>query len=358
VTILHLINNLGPGGAEKLLTDVFLLDQQHDNILYLLSSKGNFFLQRLENLNKRIIISKRKSIYSIMHFIDLYKTMKLLNPAIVHVHLFPSLYYASVMSRFFPNTVFVFTEHSTTNRRRTKPYFRPIERWIYNGYERVIAISEPVATSLSHWLQSSTTISIIQNGLHLDDYIHATPIDMKNYLHLASGSKLLLMVARFTPYKNHEILLEALSLLESDVHLLLVGEGETKSLLLSKCEELQILERVHFLGLRTDVPQLLKSVDVAVLSSHYEGFGLFALEAIATGCALVITNTPGLINIVGLYANVVASNTSIEMSVVIRQLLQSELKKSSTSIQTLFPFSMKSYLNKINTLYRSVKKEH
>lgn len=357
MTILHLINNLGPGGAEKLLTDVFLLDQQHDNILYLLSSKGNFFLQRLENLNKKMIISKRKSIYSIMHCIDLYKSIKQLNPAIVHVHLFPGLYYASVMSRFFPNTVFVFTEHSTTNRRRTKPYFRPLERWIYNGYDQVIAISEPVATSLSYWLQSSTTITIIQNGIHLDEYIHATPIDIKNYLHLAPSSKLLLMVARFTPYKNHEILLEALSFLDPDVHLLLVGDGETKSVIISKCEELQILERVHFLGLRTDIPQLLKSVDVAVLSSHYEGFGLFALEAIASGCPLVITNTPGLINIFGPHASVVASNTSKEMSVIVRQLLHSEIKQSKPSIQPLLPFAMTSYLNKLNTVYKAIHKE-
>lgn len=63
-------------------------------------------------------------------------------------------------------------------------------------------------------------------------------------------------------------------------------------------DSLDLKEQVLFLGIRTDVPNLLKMADVAVLSSHYEGLSLSGLEAMASGTPLVASNVPGLSNLV------------------------------------------------------------
>lgn len=58
---------------------------------------------------------------------------------------------------------------------------------------------------------------------------------------------------------------------------------------------------MHFLGLRSDVPRLLKSADIVVMSSHWEGFGLAAVEGMAACKPVVASNVPGLAEIVNGY---------------------------------------------------------
>ena len=64
------------------------------------------------------------------------------------------------------------------------------------------------------------------------------------------------------------------------------------------CHDLGIEDRVHFLGARSDVPDILEKCDVAVLSSHWEGFGLSAVEAMASGCPLIASDVGGLRDVV------------------------------------------------------------
>lgn len=65
-----------------------------------------------------------------------------------------------------------------------------------------------------------------------------------------------------------------MALLPSSIHLYLVGDGERRNDLLHLVEELGLMDRAHFLGIRSDVPELLKAADIVVMSSHCEGFGL------------------------------------------------------------------------------------
>lgn len=57
-------------------------------------------------------------------------------------------------------------------------------------------------------------------------------------------------------------------------------------------------DRVHFLGIRDDVERILKTSDIIVLSSNWEGFGLAAVEGMAAGKPVIASNVPGLANVV------------------------------------------------------------
>jgi glycosyltransferase involved in cell wall biosynthesis len=63
-------------------------------------------------------------------------------------------------------------------------------------------------------------------------------------------------------------------------------------------QKLNLQQRVFFLGLRIDVPQLLKTADISILSSHWEGFGLVAVEGMASKKPFIASNVPGLAGIV------------------------------------------------------------
>jgi glycosyltransferase involved in cell wall biosynthesis len=79
----------------------------------------------------------------------------------------------------------------------------------------------------------------------------------------------------------------------------LVGDGSLRKECEALAESLGILKRIKFLGERSDIPELLAAFDAFVLSSDYEGFGLAAAEAMASGIPLFLADLPALRSIAG-----------------------------------------------------------
>ncbi len=86
--------------------------------------------------------------------------------------------------------------------------------------------------------------------------------------------------------------------LNHNTHLFLVGEGPLKQESIDLAQSLKVNHHVHFLGVRKDVPRLLKSADIIVLSSHYEGLSLSSVEGMASGKPFISTRVPGLEEVV------------------------------------------------------------
>lgn len=121
-------------------------------------------------------------------------------------------------------------------------------------------------------------------------------------------------VGRFNPQKNHAFLLDIFAALlkkEPNAVLLLVGGGEGMPKIQAKAQELGIAERVRFLGVRSDVADLMQAMDVFVFPSLYEGLPVTMVEAQASGLPCIISDkvppecilTDGLVNIMPLSAN-------------------------------------------------------
>ena len=111
-------------------------------------------------------------------------------------------------------------------------------------------------------------------------------------------TKLVCMVGRFSEAKDQPTLIKAISKLADDVNLILVGEGPLMDNNKELVNQLGISNRVHFLGFRQDVFRILKTVDIVVLSSHWEGFGLGAVEGMAAGKPVIVSDVGGLSEIV------------------------------------------------------------
>jgi glycosyltransferase involved in cell wall biosynthesis len=104
----------------------------------------------------------------------------------------------------------------------------------------------------------------------------------------------LLMVARIAPQKDHELLFEALSeCLDLNWNLDLIGSGDDSELR-KLAEHLGILERIHFLGERSDVPHILDTrADIFLLISKWEGFPRSILEAMRAGLPVIASDVGG-----------------------------------------------------------------
>lgn len=112
-------------------------------------------------------------------------------------------------------------------------------------------------------------------------------------LHLEKAFAIL-HVGRFAPQKNHMFLLELfydIALLIPEARLLLAGDGPLKERIEKRADELDISDKVLFLGQRDDIPDLLQAADLFVLPSLYEGLPVSCLEAQAAGLPCLISDT-------------------------------------------------------------------
>ena len=82
--------------------------------------------------------------------------------------------------------------------------------------------------------------------------------------------------------------------LPADYHIVLVGDGEKRAELETLISNLHFCDRVHLLGIRKDVPNILKSSDVVVMSSHTEGLSMSNVEGMASGNPFVASDVEGL----------------------------------------------------------------
>ena len=308
--VLHVINSLHFGGAEKLLLDTVpqFKKQGLDVAVLVLHNEKTFFYETLKNKHKVKIIApkKTKSLYSVSHFLWIRKHIQQYN--IIHAHLFPSFYWVAFATLFLRNKpVLITTEHNTKNRRRSSFIFKYLDAFIYKKYSKIIAISEGVSKNIASYLHTSTEkIRLINNGI--DTLLFQESIGyQKKQFNIPNNTKIVIQVASFTAQKDHNTLLKAIALLPENIHLFLVGDGvliEEKKTLTSS---LKIENRVHFLGYRSDIPQLLKTADICVLSSFYEGFGLSIVEGMASKKPCIASDVHGLSEIVkkaGLLFNV------------------------------------------------------
>jgi len=301
--ILHVINSLAIGGAEKLLLDTLPLYHQKGisvDLLILNGSETPFLKKLREKQICKIYSLGTGSVYNPLLIFKMIPYLRQYD--LVHVHLFPAQYwvvFAKLLS--FSKVKLVFTEHCTHNRRMESKLFRLVDRFVYPYYSKVVCITDEVQTILQKHLNTKESkFPVIHNGVDLDSII-ATQSYGSDFFDSWSGSdtKLLLQVAGFREQKDQPTVIRAMTLLPAHVHLLLVGDGVTKPSCEALVSSLELQNRVHFLGLRMDVSALLKTVDVVILSSYFEGLSLSSIEGMAAGKPFVASNVPGLSDVVG-----------------------------------------------------------
>lgn len=304
--ILHIINNLGSGGAEKLIEESLHLMNSIEGVevnLLLLTDENNVFDKTLKECGINVYIVPIKKLYSPKNIFYIRKYIIKGKYDIVHVHLFPAFYWVSLAAKliFKNKPKFVYTEHSTHNRRREKSYLRLLEKFIYNSYDKIISISQQTEDNLIRWLKPKDPkkFIVIENGVDIEKFINAKPYNKSEIdSEFTNDTKLICMVGRFTEAKDQATLIKAMKKVSDNVHLLLVGEGPLKETNEDLAKEIGVKDRVHFLGFRNDIPRILKTIDIFVLSSNWEGFGLAAVEGMAAGKPVIASDVPGLRDIV------------------------------------------------------------
>ena len=298
MNVLHIINELNDsiGGAEQLLLGSlpFYQTQLGKIDVLVLRDIDSFWQRKLQQeISGRLITLSKISLYNPILVLKLIPYFK--NYDIVHVHLFPSLYWVGLAKWLSQsNVLLIYTEHSTNNKRRNNPLLRIMDKYIYSKYDKIVCVSPLAEKKLKDHLRSNNDKTLtIKNGIDLFRIKNAKQSDT-----LEGGEIKIMMVARFHYPKDHLTLIKSLLYLSEKIHLYFAGEGD----LLEKCKlftkSLSLQDRVHFLGFRNDIPSLLKTASIIVISSAYEGLSLASIEAMACGKPFIASDVEGLREIV------------------------------------------------------------
>lgn len=289
--VAHIISHLNTGGAEKLVAEISNSMSNKGvkiKVISLFKGRGVPF-EILDTRNVELIELNHERKFNPKIAWDLYRLTK--DCTIVHTHTYYAQLYSSV---FIPKKKLITTEHSTHNNRRGKIFFRLTDCLMYSKYSKIICISKGTKESLTRWIKSTQKKSlIIHNGINLKKFFDAKPI-LREELGISKDKIILICVGRLEKAKNHESLIKAFKNINSKAILLLLGSGQKENQLRSLVNDLELNDRVIFLGQRRDVERILKASDLFILPSLWEGFGLAAIEALACGLPALLSDVEGL----------------------------------------------------------------
>jgi glycosyltransferase involved in cell wall biosynthesis len=186
----------------------------------------------------------------------------------------------------------------------------PLTNWLFLGLEKlagmwtdylVVINREDEASARKHSLVPADRI-IYMPGIGVDTTVYA-PTNVprsetsrvRSALALSETTPLLLMVAEFNPGKRHRDALHAFARIKCrKAHLAFAGDGRLQPKMRALAEELGVANRVHFLGLRSDIPALIRSSVATVLPSAREGLPRSIMESLSLGVPVIGTDIRGI----------------------------------------------------------------
>lgn len=164
------------------------------------------------------------------------------------------------------------------------------EKHAFQKAQVIVAVSQKVAQELEDIGVPRSQIQVIVNGVDLEEF--SPGVACRQTLGLPENVTLALFAGDIrTPRKNLDTVLRALVKVPS-LHLAVVGSTEG-SPFPAMAESLGLNQRVHFLGYRRDIAQLMRAVDLFVFPSRYEACTLVLLEALASGLPVITATATG-----------------------------------------------------------------
>lgn len=199
----------------------------------------------------------------------------------------------------FSNAPLIMSRRCLNNYQLRRPILAKLEKNLNKFTRFALGNSKAVVNQLYEEGFLYEKVGLIYNGIDTQPYLQSKPKEiLRSKLNLPPESLLIVIVANLIPYKGHNDLLKALSIIKEQINvpwqLLCVGSDSN---ILKNLKELAtqfgIAENIKFLGARSDTIEIISASDIGVLCSHEEGFSNAILEKMAAGLPMVVTDVGG-----------------------------------------------------------------
>lgn len=345
--ILHIIESLGMGGAEKLLVGIINgLDghEQHLIVMYPNDSLRSLIIQPVNYLNLGVtsrfgMLTKAGKLkrYLRKHDID-----------IVHTH----LYQANILSRLGAgrrykviNTIHAISSVAAYDGNRVWLW---LEKLSYKKRHRLIAVSQAVLDDFKKYVGIKGKATVLYNFIN-EEFFSAEPKSS-----FSENGLRLVAVGRLIEQKNFPYLIETFKQLPATVSLDIYGEGPLHRQLEDQIKKYQL--NIRLCGVSRKLHEVLQQYDAFVMSSIYEGQPLALLEAMASGLPSFLSSIPELKEVAGNHALYFDINDPTDLARQIRSVLNGEIDLrplAAAGWARVNEFAHRDqYIEKLDLLYR------
>ena len=310
--VLQVVTHMERGGLESMLMNYYRhVDRKKIQFDFLVHRKERAaFDDEIESLGgkiyrlQRLLPWSKSYLVALNAFFDEHPEYK-----IIHVH--QDCLSSVILKAANQHGVPVRIAHShSANQDKNLKY--PIKLWFKRTIPKYATHLFSCGKDAGDWMFGGAPYQIINNAIDAAAYAYDPEKRAEMRRQLGLTDELVVgHVGRFNQPKNHPFLLEIFTALlkkEANAVLLLVGGGEDMPKMQAKAQTLGIAERVRFLGVRSDVAELMQAMDIFVFPSLYEGLPVTMVEAQASGLPCIISDkvppecilTDGLVDIMPL----------------------------------------------------------
>ena len=327
MNVMHLLADADTGGIELLCKD-YSIYSAHHNIFVVLWGENGIYAKLMRSHGGTVmeLHADRKKVTEVYRELCAIVRRYAINTVIVH-HPRPVMHiYMHLLKIRFGRLKTIAYAHSRAedmcrrNVRRGHVLKRVVLALAFRHSTQVVAISNAVRQSLIDYFHvPPRMIKVIYNGTDTSRFVPV--MDRK------ADSIRLVYVGRLVREKGVQTTLECLSRVPGNLKWTfdIVGDGTYKADLEQQTVSLGLTDRVHFLGIRNDIPDVLKEEDVFIhMPECEEGFDITVIEAMAAGLLCICSAKGGIPEIIKDHENGILVHSGAELTEVLTHILTND----------------------------------
>lgn len=365
--VIEFISGLADGGAETLVKDyALLLDRQrfHVTVLTVFPPENTAIYRQLRDGQVEImsIYPQKNLFYRAVNRLfcqnlvswRLCRIIRKKKADVLHIHL-SLLHYVAPIAEKLKNLKIFYTCHSTPDAffggERHRIQVNSAKKLFAACDFRIIAIAEAFVHELNALFGVNDTL-YLHNGINLARFtnVSQSKSELRARIHIPQDSFVVGNVGHLEAYKNQRFVIDIFEALKKRVpqaFLLFVGSGKDREVLQRIVEKKKLEDSVYFLSHRSDMQELMKTMDVLVHTATLEGLGIVMIEAQAAGVKCVVSDTMQPDVFITDYIHPVSLKESPDAwcDVILGQ------GKTRRSHHTIEDFDMKNVIHELEKLY-------
>jgi glycosyltransferase involved in cell wall biosynthesis len=358
--ILHVIDVMSVGGAQFLVKGILETYSENDDYLFVLRKSSD-----LINVNHtNIFFSESKKKYSFLPIFEMLRIIKKFDIDILHCYLLKSQIFGWVIKAFYrKNIKLVFHEQGEImmNNSLIFKLFMKISSKKVNHY---FAASISTKNELIRKADiNKDKISVLYNYIILSRFNPENKLKFEQSYRkdfdITESQIVVGYAGRLSKEKGCEILIRAIPFINHNIKVLIAGSGIEKTKLIKLAENLGVTKKIVFLDFVEDMIKFYSSTNIHIIPSHFESFGLIAIEAQAIGIPVIASNIPGLNEVVINNENglLFENGNSKELASKISEIIENEDLKSKIikgGFENAKKFGIEPYYKNMASVYNNL----
>lgn len=328
INILHAIDTTGPGGAETVFIELLSqLDKSKYKATMVIRGRG-WVYDELQRRGFNPYIVQAKGSFNFKYLYNLIKIVRKERIDLIQSHLLGSNVYCC-LAGWITQTPVIATFHGLVDLENERFLHLKINT-INHIADDIVPVSEQIKNILlDHKSINSEKVKVIYNGIYKENFQSRKSNVIRKELDFSKNDIIIGSIGNVRPPKAYDNLIRAADLVVKkmpNVKFIIVGEN--KNILYDKLlklrNKLKLESNVFFLGFRSNIAEILNSIDLYLLSSTSEGCSISTIEAMACGVPMVVTRCGGLEEMVNDQhdALIVNINAPAEIADAILRLVQ------------------------------------